>query len=90
MCTKDWDMFNGSCYKLVMNYTDIAECRKNCMKDGGDLASVHSKEENNFIVSLLEDSPTWISGSITQEDGDFIWLDGSTWDWTYWDQGEEG
>ena len=71
-----------------MNYSDIEECRQDCKKDGADLASVHSKEENDFIVSLLEESPTWIAGSITEEDGDFFWLDGSAWDFEYWLSGQ--
>ena len=70
-----------------MNYTDIKECRKDCAKEGADLASIHSKEENELIVSLLGDSPAWIAGSITEEEGDFSWLDGSAWDFTNWDQG---
>jgi C-type mannose receptor len=86
-CDADWKMFNQSCYKLVMNYSDIRECRKDCQKEGADLASVHSKDENDFIVSLLEESPTWIAGSITEEDGDFFWLDGSAWDFESWDEG---
>jgi hypothetical protein len=65
-------MFDQSCYKLVMNYSDIRECRKDCQKEGADLASDHSKDENDFIVTLLEESPTWIAGSITEEDGDFF------------------
>ena len=74
-------------YKLVMNYSDIEECRQDCKNQGADLASVHSNEENDFIVSLLEESPTWIAGSITEEDGDFFWLDGSAWDFELWDEG---
>jgi len=56
--------------------------------EGADLASVHSKEENEFIVSLLVQSPTWIAGSITEKDGDFFWLDGSPWNYENWDEGE--
>eukprot|EP00091_Calanus_sinicus_P022307 TRINITY_DN7000_c0_g1_i1.p1 TRINITY_DN7000_c0_g1~~TRINITY_DN7000_c0_g1_i1.p1 ORF type:complete len:116 (-),score=14.17 TRINITY_DN7000_c0_g1_i1:107-454(-) len=51
-CDGDWVKFNQPCYKLVMNYSDIRECRKDCQKEGADLASVHSKEENDFIVTF--------------------------------------
>ena len=88
-CPAQWRSFNKSCYKLVVNYTDIKECRKDCFKEGADLASIHSQEENQLIVSLLEDSPAWIAGSITEEDGEFMWLDGSPWDFTNWDQGNQ-
>ena len=86
-CDDHWSKFDQSCFKLVMNYSDIKVCRKDCQREGADLASVHSKEENDFIVTLLEESPTWIAGSITEKDGDFFWLDGSAWDFENWDEG---
>eukprot|EP00092_Neocalanus_flemingeri_P002627 GFUD01002814.1.p1 GENE.GFUD01002814.1~~GFUD01002814.1.p1 ORF type:complete len:195 (-),score=40.35 GFUD01002814.1:76-660(-) len=94
-CENDWTRFNQSCYKLVKDYTDIEVCREDCKKEGGDLASIHSIEENYFIISLLKDRPdrdgkknTWIAGSITEEGGQFSWLDGSDWDFEIWDEGE--
>ena len=48
--------FNQSCFKLVLNYSDIEECRQDCMVGGGDLASIHSKEENNFIQTLMKEN----------------------------------
>ena len=89
-CPSQWRSFNKSCYKLVVNYTDIKECRRDCFKEGADLPSIHSQEENNLIVSLLGDSPAWIAGSITEEEGEFRWLDGSPWDFTNWDHGKQG
>ena len=50
-CPTQWRSFNKSCYKLVVNYTDIKECRKECFKEGADLASIHLQEENKMIVS---------------------------------------
>ena len=31
------------------------------MVGGGDLASIHSKEENNFIQTLMKDDLVWLS-----------------------------
>eukprot|EP00092_Neocalanus_flemingeri_P019104 GFUD01020694.1.p1 GENE.GFUD01020694.1~~GFUD01020694.1.p1 ORF type:complete len:202 (+),score=44.44 GFUD01020694.1:94-699(+) len=94
-CDNDWTRFNQSCYKLVIDYNDIEVCREDCKKEGGDLASIHSKEENDFIISFLEERPirggqkdAWIAGSITEIDGQFSWLDGSDWDFENWDEGE--
>ena len=60
------------------------------MENGGDLSSVHSKEENQFIVDILgsEPNPTWIGGSVVEVEGDFFWLDGSAWDFENWDEGK--
>eukprot|EP00092_Neocalanus_flemingeri_P061228 GFUD01073572.1.p1 GENE.GFUD01073572.1~~GFUD01073572.1.p1 ORF type:complete len:203 (+),score=49.89 GFUD01073572.1:174-782(+) len=94
-CDIEWTMFKQSCYKLVIDYTGIEVCREDCKKEGGDLASIHSKEENDFIISFLEERPirggqkdAWIAGSITEIDGQFSWLDGSDWDFENWDEGE--
>ena len=50
-CPAEWRSSNKSCYKLVVSYTDIKECRKDCFKEGADLASIHLQEENKMIVS---------------------------------------
>ena len=41
------------------------------MKEGGDIASIHDMEENNFVSTFIVDRPerggekdTWIAGSI--------------------------
>jgi len=86
----DWQVFNRSCFLIIENQTSVTECRKHCMENGGDLSSVHSKEENQFIVDILgsEPNPTWIGGSVVEVEGDFFWLDGSAWDFENWDEGE--
>ena len=96
-CGRGWKEFNQSCYKLAMDYHNMEECRRECKEGGGDLASVHSVEENNLIISLLKDRPeregkksTWIAGSITERDGHFRWMDGTDWDFENWDQGRTG
>jgi hypothetical protein len=74
---------------LNSNYSDIEECRKDCMVGGGDLASIHSKEENNFLHTLMKDDLVWFGGRIAERDGDFSWIDGSDWDFDYWDESKE-
>merc|ERR1719483_103335 len=94
-CGRGWKEFNQSCYKIAMDYHNIEECRRECKESGGHLASLHSVEENNLIISLLKDRPeregkksTWIAGSITERDGHFRWMYGTDWDFENWDQGE--
>ena len=66
--TDNWACFKQSCYKLLENnYTDIEDCRKECMVKGGDLASIHDKEENNFIRTLQKDNLVWIGGRIDEK-----------------------
>ena len=86
---ENWACFKQSCYKLVeKNYTDIEDCRKDCMLEGGDLASIHDNEENNFIQTLQKDNLVWFGGRIDEKDGEFRWIDGSDWDFDSWDISE--
>ena len=53
-----WYLFNGSCYYISPKYGADSrktwyDARKYCMQHGGDLASVHSQQENGFIITLV-------------------------------------
>ena len=57
------------------------------------LVSIHSYEENMFIVSkekriLVYDFPLWIGGTDTTIEGQYVWDDGSPFDYTNWCSGE--
>ena len=88
-CGTGWAASRRKCYKLVMNYSDIEECRKDCMLEGGDLASIHSKEENDFIQTLQKENLVWFGGRIAEKDGEFSWIDGSEWNYDSWDESEQ-
>ena len=63
------------------------EAEKQCIDQGGHLASVHSAEENNFIRSLYTGS-AWIGGSNFETEGKWVWSDGTEWDFEDWINGE--
>jgi len=97
VCPSDeWRSFEGHCYRLLTDYHSMEECREDCNYDhGGDIASVHSLAENDFITTFVQERPvrggerdTWIGGYIEETDGQFSWLDGSSWNFQNWDVGE--
>ena len=80
---------------MLTDYNDIEVCRADCKDAGGDLASIHDIEENNFVAEFIKDRPvrggekdTWIAGSISEAGGNFRWLDGTPWDFENWDLGQ--
>ena len=72
--------------------TDSNEYRVLCQEAGGELASIHSEEENNFIVSLLRTKDarkavwTWLGGKCSGST--CTWYDGSEWDYDNFGQGK--
>ena len=78
-------------------------CRDECKrKGGGDLASIHSREENNFVADLIRQrlpgTPgnyrcnceywIWIGGFMNPAlNYEPTWLDGTPWDFSNWKPG---
>jgi mannose receptor, C type len=63
-CPEDWEAFNGHCYFWASEENvvwDLAEFI--CLSKGGYLASVHSEEEQEFVLSLVGDLPYWIGAT---------------------------
>ncbi|MBN3290152.1 LADD protein, partial [Polypterus senegalus] len=64
-----------------------------CVSLGGNLASVHSSGDNQFITSLIKRSDShepasWLGGSNCVRTSSWLWTDGSQWDFTNWNPGE--
>mmetsp|Transcript_3693 Transcript_3693/g.4706 ORF Transcript_3693/g.4706 Transcript_3693/m.4706 type:complete len:1076 (-) Transcript_3693:128-3355(-) len=60
---------------------------------GGDLASIHSKQENDFLQTLSDSETSWIGGrrmiNYTDKNNEmWTWSDGSDWDYTKWSEGD--
>jgi hypothetical protein len=53
-CPTQWWPYAGHCYKIHREEKKIQrEALKACRKEGGDLASIHTIEEFDFILSQL-------------------------------------
>ena len=62
------------------------KARTSCLSLGGDLASVGSEEENNFINSL--GTNFYLGGSDSAQEGTWVWSDGTAWTYDKWQAGE--
>ena len=82
-CSPGWFEFGGHCYLPKLLSVDWQIAEMDCMNYGGHLASIHSKAEDDFLVSLSTSS-FWIGGTGTGYPGDWTWSDGSSWDYTHW------
>ena len=66
---------------------------RHCSMEGGKLTSIHSREENDFITSLLgqprgksRSKYAWIGADNVGggSNGPFEWQDGTPWDFSMW------
>jgi len=93
-CDEGWSEFEGFCYKLIDNggahYYGKEECEKDCSKAGGQLTSIHSSQENEFVYSLLRPAKSKVYGQATylgtefDENGNLVWSDGTPWNYDHW------
>ncbi|KAG9333892.1 hypothetical protein JZ751_009411, partial [Albula glossodonta] len=66
---------------------------KYCLSIGGNLASVHSKEEYLFLQHIVQRSHVgypnvWLGGSNIFEVSTWLWSDGSKFDYENWNYGQ--
>ncbi|XP_042566661.1 ladderlectin-like [Clupea harengus] len=87
-CPAGWQQYGERCFRFIDTARTWAEA------EGGNLASVHSLSEYNFIqgliVTLTHGTPlTWIGGSDAQQERLWLWSDGSRFGaFLHWGPGE--
>ncbi|XP_030608956.1 ladderlectin-like isoform X2 [Archocentrus centrarchus] len=69
------------------------KAEKNCVSLGGHLASVHNfleycRLEKLILITTHDEKETWIGGTDAQEEGHWIWSDGTTFQYNNWCPGE--
>ncbi|XP_030042855.1 lectin-like [Microcaecilia unicolor] len=89
-CTTGWSCFFSAYYKFVSTPLSWVEAELHCQKliPGGHLASLHSLEEQQFVLKLSKNNVIWIGASDSYKDRTFFWTDGSAWDYENWHSGE--
>ena len=85
-----WIPYNGNCYKVIDDKHFTWRQAQNFCREEGDLVSIHSLEENNYVGQLIIDSGldgAYI-GAFTEStetcSDTWGWSDGSSWNFTRW------
>ena len=93
-CPDGWETYTGDsshikCFKYCGDTQYATWAEDNCQYQGGHLASIHSAEEQNFIVQTFDPSErVWIGSVDPDNNGVWEWTDGSTFDFSYWRSNE--
>ncbi|XP_071833160.1 lectin 1-like [Apostichopus japonicus] len=108
-CPSKWTGFNGKCYRLFADghkqfdaaeracqSAKLVDCQGNVLASG-HLASVHSQEEQNFLLEMVRstlqytnswDPQVYIGMKVGYHNNQQSWTDGSSVDYTSWFSGE--
>jgi len=82
-CIDGWSAFGSNCYKYFEASLTWQNAENQCKLEGGHLASIHSKEENDFIKSIT--TPKWFWIGLTDfTEGVWVWSDGSPFSFSNW------
>ncbi|KAM4574367.1 galactose-specific lectin nattectin-like [Fundulus diaphanus] len=83
--------YNGRCYRFENQQKDWYEAENACNGLGGNLASIQTDDEQDFISGFIlkktgSYSSTWVGGH--KEEGEWTWSDGSPFEFNNWSPGE--
>lgn len=53
-CDPSWQPFQGHCYRLQAEKRSWQESKRACLRGGGDLLSIHSMTELEFITKQIK------------------------------------
>ena len=79
----------GMCYNYFGSTNRIwVDARQQCTSNGYDLATITSLEENSLLVTLNTGSSCWIGLNDIDNEGTYVWADGTASTYTHWTPGE--
>ena len=89
-CPPSWPKQGNSCFQMIEEKLSWFDAEIRCIKEGGHLASVHSKEEMDVLQELaskhknLNVNYFWIGANDLMKEGQFDWSDGLNISFSNW------
>ncbi|CAO2630897.1 Low affinity immunoglobulin epsilon Fc receptor, partial [Lemmus lemmus] len=87
-CPKNWLHFQQKCYYFGNDSKRWIQARFTCSNLKGRLVSIHSQEEQDFLMKHTNKKDSWIGLRDLNVEGEFIWMDGSPVGYSNWSPGE--
>jgi hypothetical protein len=75
------------CYRLTADTATWLDARAACLGWGGDLVSIESAAEDDFLTARLA-TDVWIGVNDREIEGDMVWADGSPLGYANWGAGQ--
>ena len=83
-----WQEWNQACYKLTKDLKPFSNASSICRQSGAELVSIASLQENEFVHNVSEGEDVFIGLRAAKANDNFVWSDGSTFDYTRWEDGQ--
>ncbi|XP_078100718.1 galactose-specific lectin nattectin-like isoform X2 [Sander vitreus] len=92
-CPAGWTQFGSRCFSFHMGPMTWTDAELSCQAVGGNLASVHSAEEHEFLRNYIKQvtghhKTSWIGGFDAVKEGMWMWTDGSKFNYINWTTGQ--
>ena len=87
-CKMGWQEWNQACYKLTKDFKPFSNASSICRQSGAELVSIASLQENKFVYNVSEGEDIFIGLRAAKANDSFVWSDGSTFDYSRWEDGE--
>jgi hypothetical protein len=80
------------CYRVNYQNLAFADAQRACQDAGGNLVSIGSEAENEFVAQL-HDGEHWLGATDGRADmspgvGPYLWLNGEEWLYSDWEEGQ--
>uniref|UniRef100_A0A3P9N3W2 Galactose-specific lectin nattectin-like n=1 Tax=Poecilia reticulata TaxID=8081 RepID=A0A3P9N3W2_POERE len=86
-CPPGWTQLGSRCFIFYFTPRIWSDAEAFCISIGGNLASIHNNEENDFLSEMItrdtgNPSITWVGGHDAITEGQWMWSDGSKFDYS--------
>ncbi|XP_037646459.1 galactose-specific lectin nattectin-like [Sebastes umbrosus] len=91
-CPPGWTQFGDRCFMFHIRGKAWHEAERDCLSMDGNLASVHSVKEHDFLRDYVYRVSysyryIWLGGHDAVKEGFWMWADGSKFNYTRWATG---
>ncbi|XP_041820767.1 galactose-specific lectin nattectin-like isoform X2 [Chelmon rostratus] len=87
-CRCGWTRYGRRCFRYFPAAKTWALAQRHCQAYGGNLASVHNRNEDYLIRRLARNRIAWIGLSDAQQERYWFWIDGTRVNYAAWSRGQ--